>query len=197
MDEHFETNRDFWDEVVGVHVRSTGPHAYNVDAFKGGQTALHAIELKEVGDVVDKDLLHLQCHFGMDTLSWARLGARVTGVDFSEKGIDQARTLASELRIDARFVLSNLYDTRTSLEGEFDIVFTSYGALNWLPDLSEWGRIISHYLRPGGFFYIIEAHPFPQVFDDRKKATDLRVSESYWPPREPRRIEEDGDYADP
>jgi len=197
MDEYFRTNRDFWDEAVGVHARSTGPHAYNVDAFKRGLTALHAIELREVGDVAGKDLLHLQCHFGMDTLSWARLGAQVTGVDFSPKGIDQARALASELKIDARFILSNLYDLRRNLEGDFDVVFTSYGALLWLPDLAAWGRIVSHYLRPGGFFYVVEAHPFADVFYDGNDATDLNVGRSYWPSSQPTRVEEDGDYADP
>jgi len=196
VDEYFGTNRDFWDEVVAVHVRSRGPHAYNVDDFKRGGTALHSVELEEVGDVKGKDLLHLQCHFGLDTLSWARLGARVTGVDFSDKGIEQATALAAELGIDARFILTNLYELPKQLEGNFDIVFTSHGVLNWLPDLAEWGRIIAHFLRPGGFFYIVDAHPFSHAFYDEADATELKLGKSYWPTSEPMRFEEDGDYAD-
>jgi len=166
-----------------------------VDGFKRGRNSLYPVELEEVGDVRGKRLLHLQCHFGLDTLSWARLGAEVTGVDFSEAGVDEAKALATELGIPARFVLSNLYSLRGVLEDDFDIVYSSYGVLNWLPDLSAWAGTIAHYLRPGGFFYLIEAHPFARIFDDEAAATDLRPRHPYWRPG-PMRLEEDGTYAD-
>lgn len=195
MDDPFRMNREWWNEAVEVHVRSSGPEGYDVEGFKAGRSSLHAIERAEVGDVEGRKLLHLQCHFGLDTLSWARLGAEVTGVDFSENGIEWARKLASELQIPARFLLSNVYEVPKVLSEQFDIVYSSYGALNWLPDLEQWARIVVDYLRPGGFFYLIEAHPFARVFDDERDATDLRYASPYWQ-RAPLRIEEDGTYAD-
>jgi SAM-dependent methyltransferase len=197
MDEYFRTNREMWDELVSVHVKTRGPLGYNVDEFRRGGTALHPIEVEEVGDVAGKDLLHMQCHFGLDTLSWARLGARVTGVDFSEAGIAAARALAAELRIPARFVLSNVYDLPRNLTDDFDIVYTSYGVLNWLPDLPAWARVIAHFLRPGGFVYLLEAHPFSNVFAWDKERTERVVTRPYFAGPEPERVEEDGSYADP
>lgn len=195
MDDPFDTNRRWWNEAVGVHVRSSGPAGYDVEGFKKGRSALLPVELKEVGDVRGKKLLHLQCHFGLDTLSWARLGADVTGVDFSEAGIREARALADELEIPARFVLANVYSVRDVLKDDFDVVFSSYGAINWLPDLGTWAGIIAGYLRPGGFFYIIDAHPFARIFYDEPDATDLRPWLPYWRPG-PMRWEADGTYAD-
>jgi SAM-dependent methyltransferase len=111
-------------------------------------------------------LLHLQCHFGQDTLSWARRGAEVTGVDFSTEAIRLARSLSAELHIPARFIQTNVYDLPAVLDERFDIVFTSYGVLAWLPDLDRWGEIIAHFLKPGGFFYIVEAHPLVRMVND-------------------------------
>src|SRR6185312_10967955 len=121
--------------------------------FKAGGVQLWDYEIEEVGDVAGRDLLHLQCHFGLDTLSWARLGARVTGVDFSKTAIDFATRLAREAQIEARFVCSNIYDLPTVLFEQFDIVFTSYGILFWLPDVRRWAQTVAAFLRPGGTFY--------------------------------------------
>lgn len=195
MDDPFEVNRRWWNEAAGVHVKSRKPEGYDIDGFKAGGTALHSVEIAEVGDVRGKRLLHLQCHFGLDTLSWARLGADVTGVDFSETGIAAAKALADELRIPARFVLSNVYSVRDVLKDDFDVVFSSYGVINWLPDLATWARIIASYLLPGGFFYLIDAHPFARIFSDEPGETDLRTKEPYWHAG-PSRFEEDGSYAD-
>jgi len=195
MDDPFRVNRKWWDEAVGVHVRSQGPAGYDVEGFRSGGSSLHPVERTEVGDVRGKKLLHLQCHFGLDTLSWARLGADVTGVDFSERGIEAAEALATELRIPARFLLSNVYDLPNVLREEFDIVFSSIGVINWLPDLGAWARVVARHVRPGGFFYLIDAHPFAGVFYDESDATDLRLWLPYWRPG-PFRIEEDGTYAD-
>ncbi len=185
-----EVNRSYWDEVVPVHA---GAELYNMVGFKAGGTSLDELERGEVGDVAGKSLLHLQCHFGMDTLSWARLGARVTGMDYSPEGIAKARELAAECGLEARFICCNLYDLPQHLEGQFDIVFTSYGVLCWLPDLREWARIAASYVKPGGFFYIAEFHPFSYVFDD--EADHLRYRYPYFA-QEATRFEFDGTYAD-
>jgi SAM-dependent methyltransferase len=191
MERRMQTNLARWDELVGVHVRA--PDIYDLDAFRAGRSTLKPIELEEVGDVRGKHLLHLQCHFGMDTISWARRGAAVVGVDFSAEAIGLARELDAEMNAGAEFVCSNVYDLPGKLEGAFDIVFTSYGVLCWLPDLAEWGKVIGHFLAPGGFFYIVDQHPVGRMFgyeDDR-----LVASEPYF---DIGPIEEagDGSYAD-
>ena len=142
-------------------------------------------------------MLHLQCHFGLDTLSWAREGAVVTGVDFSEAAIAQARALAAECGIDARFVVSDVYAAPEKLDARFDIVFTGYGALIWLPDMTRWARVVSHFLKPGGTFYIAEFHPFESVFDDEPGVEDLRVRYPYFPQGAPVRFESEFSYAGP
>ena len=139
--------------------------------LKQGKDVLTPIELNEVGDVKGKSMLHLQCHFGMDSLNWSRKGAIVTGVDLSDNAIEEARNLNEELGLNARFISSNVYDLHpsgnSSLAGEqFDIIFCSYGVVGWLPDLNRWAEIIAHYLKPGGFFYLAEFHPVVWMFDD-------------------------------
>ena len=188
-----DTNRAHWDEVTPIHVASA---FYDVAAFRAGRSSLHAVELAEVGEVRGKSLLHLQCHFGMDTLSWARAGADVTGVDYAQPAIEQARRLADELGVPARFVTCNVYDTPDAVDGQFDIVFTSYGVLCWLPDLPRWARIAAHFVKPGGTFYIAEFHPFASVFDDAPGVTDLRVHYPYFSGDEPQVFDNVGTYTD-
>lgn len=154
-------NRAFWDELTPVHLRS-----YGVERFLAGERWLPKEMLAEVGDVSSLSLLHLQCHFGLDSLAWARAGAQVTGVDFSPAAIDAARDLAKQAGLPARFVCSDIYDLHSNLEGQFDIVFTSIGVLCWLKDLDAWAKKIAHFLKPGGFFYIMDAHPLLYTFDD-------------------------------
>ena len=170
-DRYIEANRKSWDARTPTHF---GSRFYDVDGFKAGASSLHSLEIEEVGDVRGKSLLHLQCHFGLDTMSWARLGARSTGADFSEEAVSLARSLSEELGIDAKFVVSNLYDLPDVLEGRFDVVFTSYGALTWLPDLERWAGVIAHFLEPGGFLYVLDSHPFGNVFYDEEDAVELR-----------------------
>ncbi len=161
---YFEQNRLLWDARLPIHLRSA---FYDVDAWKrSGGISLSDIERQALGDVRDKSLLHLQCHFGQDTLSWARLGARVTGCDFSEPAIAMARQLAEELSLPATFVCCSVYDLPQHLTGQFDIVFTSYGVLSWLPDLTAWAGVIAHFLKPGGVFYIAEFHPVLWMLDE-------------------------------
>lgn len=162
MNEYLRANRDNWNERTPIHA---GSDFYDVEGFKSGKSTLTSIEIEELGDVSGKSMLHLQCHFGLDTLSWARLGARVTGVDFSDRAIELARSLSKELGLAATCVESNIYDLPDVLDGRYDIVFTSYGVLSWLPDLTRWGRVIAHFLKPYGTFYIVEGHPIIDVFD--------------------------------
>lgn len=188
MSEQREANRKLWDEWTS---EGFTPAFDFEERFKNEAEHMRSFELKEVGDVKDKSLLHLQCHFGLDTLAWARHGAKVTGADFSETAIEKARALASEVGLDADFVVSDVYDLPQKVQGEFDIVYTSFGVLAWLPDLAEWGRIIADFLKPGGFFYIAEYHPAMYVFDDSPEATEPRIRHRYFPSDEPDR------YTDP
>jgi SAM-dependent methyltransferase len=193
-DGYLDANRELWDARVPHHARSA---FYDVEGFKAGRSTLKTLERAELGDVAGKSLLHLQCHFGMDTMSWARLGARVTGVDFSEKAIALARALAGELGIDATFICSSVVDLPDALDGSFDVVFTSYGVLGWLPDLKRWAEVVAHFLAPGGTFYMAEFHPFAWVFDDDEAATEPRVRYSYFHSAEPLALPVKGTYADP
>ena len=160
---YISANKELWDKRVSIHVKSD---FYDVASFRSGNTSLNDIELKSVGDVKGKSLLHLQCHFGMDTLSWAREGAIVTGVDFSAEAIKTATRLARETGLEATFICSDIYDIPNTLNQQFDIVFTSYGVIGWLPDLDKWAAVISRSLKPGGIFFIAEFHPVLWMMDD-------------------------------
>lgn len=189
-----EANLRLWDARTPIHVRSD---FYDVDGFRVGATTLRPLEIEEVGDVTGKRLLHLQCHFGLDTLSWARLGAEVTGLDFSSAAVAAARDLAAEVGLAARFVESDVYAAAEALAGElFDVVFTSYGVLAWLPDIRRWAEVVAGLVAPGGFFYVAEIHPASQILDDEPGVEDLRVGYSYWTRSGPLRFHESGTYAD-
>ncbi|MEX0750800.1 MAG: methyltransferase [Dehalococcoidia bacterium] len=192
MHEYMGANRRHWDEVVPLHAAS---EFYDVANFRAGASTLKTIELQELGDVSGKTLLHVQCHFGMDTLSWARQGAIVTGADFSKQALATAAQLAVEADLDARWVQSNVYDLPNNLDGQFDIVFTSYGVLSWMPDIGAWARSVAHFVRPGGTFYIAEFHPVSMIFDDSDGADDLIVRYPYFPTAEPLKWDGDGTYA--
>jgi SAM-dependent methyltransferase len=147
---------------------------YDVAGFRDGGSSLRPFELEEVGDVTGKRLAHLQCHFGLDTLSWARAGASVVGLDFSEPAVRSATELAAETGLDARFVQSDVYDAVAAVGGErFDVVYTGLGALNWLPDLPRWAEIVAELIVPGGFFYLAEFHPLTWVFADEELEVEL------------------------
>ncbi|MCG8309733.1 MAG: class I SAM-dependent methyltransferase [Cytophagales bacterium] len=160
---YFNSNKELWNKKTSVHKNSD---FYDLEGFKAGKNVLKQIELTELGDVKDKKLLHLQCHFGLDTMSWARMGADVTGVDFSDKAIEVANQIKSDLGINAKFICSNIYDLKKHLDDPFDVVFTSYGVIGWLPDLNKWADVINHFLKPGGTFYMVEFHPMVWMLDD-------------------------------
>jgi len=162
----FEHNRESWNEVTPLHAESS---FYDVDSFKKGKTSLNHIEIEELGNIKGKKILHLQCHFGMDTLSLARQGAEVVGVDISDASIQKATELSNELKIPAKFIRSNVYDIENILDDTFDIIYTSYGAINWLNDLDKWAKIISRYLKPNGIFYMVEFHPLIYTLNDNSE----------------------------
>lgn len=195
MTDYFTSNQSLWNRLTEINSRS---EFYDVEGFKAGASSLREPELTEVGDVAGKRLLHLQCHFGMDTLSWARRGAQVTGVDFSDEAITLARSLGQELSIAATFIRSNIYDLSAHEElrdQQFDIVFTSYGVLTWLPDIRRWAQVVHRFLKPGGIFYVVEFHPFVWMFDDARTEA-LRLKYPYFHTEEPLAIEVSGSYAD-
>jgi SAM-dependent methyltransferase len=193
-------NQANWDERVPIHLNSRSN--YNRGALRSGSDRLDPIAADILGPVDGKRILHLQCHFGMDTLTLALRGAMVTGVDFSPPAIAAARALAAELNLTerARFVEANVYDAQAALPepGAFDCVFVSWGALCWLPDIHSWARIVAWFLKPGGYLALAEAHPAAYVFDDLTATADGRPG-WYMPylSREPMLEDRTGDYADP
>jgi SAM-dependent methyltransferase len=190
MNEHLAANRELWDGWTDIHLASD---FYDLPAFRAGASTLNSIELDAVGDVTGKSLLHLQCHFGLDTLSWARLGARTTGVDFSPRAIATARSLAQELKISAEFVCADVCELPAEWKDRYDIVFTSYGVLPWLPDLERWARGIARVLRPGGSFHLMEFHPLTAMLDDDGHT----MRHPYFPSPKPSQYDVKGSYADP
>ncbi len=181
MDHRIEAIRQNWNERTPIHAAS---EFYNVEGFKKGRITLTDIERREVGDPSGKSLLHLQCHFGMDTMSWARLGADATGVDISDRAIELARSLNHELGLTARFIRSNLYDLPEVLHERFDIVYTAIGVLCWLPELTEWAKVVANFLKPDGIFYILDGHPFSHVFENEENGDgiqELQLRHSYFP----------------
>ncbi len=191
---YFESNQHLWDQWTGVHLKS---RFYDVDGFKAGRNTLDPVELAGLGDVRGKSVLHLQCHFGMDSLSLARMGARVTGLDLSPEAIKAARALSQEIGVSAEFVQANVYDAAQVLSGRFDLVFTSHGAIYWLPDLRKWAQVIADLLRPGGTFFIADGHPFAAVFETEGNVTGFEVKYPYFHSDAPMRWEVNGSYADP
>ncbi|MDQ3877312.1 MAG: class I SAM-dependent methyltransferase [Actinomycetota bacterium] len=175
-----EDNRAVWDQWTK---RGATPGFQKIERFASGDEILQRFEIEEVGDVVGKSLLHLQCHFGLDTLAWARRGATVTGVDFSQEAIELASKLAADFGLtDARFIASDVLKLPDVLHERFDIVYTSFGVLAWLSDLDEWGRVVERYLKPGGKFYIAEYHPFPLMFDESSPTFDAALRNPYFRP---------------
>lgn len=185
-----ETNRALWDERVPIHVASA---FYDVAGFRAGGSSLRDFELAELGEVAGRRLLHLQCHFGLDTLSWARRGAVVTGLDFSAPAIETARSLAEHIgATDARFVCADVYRAGEALEGRtYDIVYTGIGALCWLPDLIRWAQVVRSLLAPGGTLYLAELHPVADMLGE-----DGRTVENDYFRTEPDIGDEPGSYVD-
>lgn len=180
--DYLSLNRKAWNRRTEVHFESG---FYDVPGFLAGKSSLTEIERNALGDVSGKRMLHLQCHFGMDTLSWARLGAVCTGVDLSPVAIEKANLLKSQAGLQADFICADVYSYARGSCDPFDIVFTSYGAVCWLPDLDRWARVISSNLAAGGTFYMAEFHP----------VYDLVDGYAYFGSSEPD-VEEEGTYTE-
>lgn len=191
MDDPTESNKRMWDDLVPIHEESK---FYNVEGFKRGDQTLDPIEIEEIGDVSGKSLLHLMCHFGLDTMSWARLGAKVTGVDFSPQAIETAKRISKEMGIDARFICSDVHNVSEVLDDTFDIVFMSGGVLCWLRDLKHVIESAASLLKPNGIYYIRDFHPFSTVFDEEAK-DKLVVRYQYFESSEPVNYTATGSYA--
>ena len=157
-------NQKLWNDKVDHHVNS---EFYNMAGFINGQSSLKFVETELLGAVAGKNILHLQCHFGQDSISMARMGAKVTGVDFSDKAIAQAKKLAQKLDVTTQFVCCDVYDSPQHLNKKFDLVFTSYGTIGWLPDVKKWADVISHFLKPGGHLVFVEFHPVVWMMDEQ------------------------------
>lgn len=186
----FRLNRDWWDERVAMHMSGS---FYDVDGFVAGRSTLRPFEVTEMGSVAGATLVHLQCHFGLDTLSWAREGAVVTGVDFAPAAVAAGRELARRSGIEAEFAEAAVYDAVRVLRGRsFDVVYTSIGSIIWLPDIARWAATVAALMVPGGRFYMAEFHPFSVVLGEE----DLAVTDSYFDPG-PFVQDESGSYADP
>ncbi len=160
---YIEINRNSWNNRTETHVKSD---FYDVEGFIKGKSSLNEIELHLLGDIKGKKILHLQCHFGQDTISLSRLGAEVTGVDLSDEAIKQARLLAEQTGATTQFVCCDIYDLPNHLDDKFDIVYTSYGVIGWLPDMDKWAKVIKAFLKPTGRLVFVEFHPVVWMFDD-------------------------------
>ncbi len=161
--DYIALNKDSWNRITEYHVKS---EFYDMDNFLKGNTSLNPIEEALLGNLNGKSVLHLQCHFGQDSISLSRMGANVVGVDLSDKAIDTAKQIASQTNSSAQFICCDIYDLPQHLDQQFDIVFTSYGTIGWLPDLNKWAGIVSKYLKPGGQFVFAEFHPVVWMFDN-------------------------------
>ena len=186
---YYEVNKAIWNKRVEINYNS---EFYSNDNFLKTKNSLNLIELELLGNLKGKSVLHLQCHFGQDTLSLANLGANVTGVDFSEKAISKANQLAKIANLNSSFICCNIYDLPSNLNSKFDLVFTSYGTIGWLKNIDKWGEIVSHFLKPGGKFLIVEFHPFIWMFDEEIEF----IKYSYFHTQDPIEETTQGTYAD-
>ena len=161
--QYLEINKKLWNDKVAHHVAS---EFYDMPGFLAGKSSLKQLELDLLGNVAGKTILHLQCHFGQDTISLAKMGATATGVDFSETAIEKAMELAVSMNVNAKFVCADIYSLPSILNEQFDLVFTSYGTIGWLPDMDKWAAVVAQFLKPGGQFIFAEFHPVVWMYDN-------------------------------
>lgn len=186
--DYININKQTWNNKTDVHIAS---EFYDMQGFLDGKSTLNSIELELLGDVKGKNILHLQCHFGQDTMTFSRMGAKAKGVDLSDNAIERAREFASKLNLDTTFVCCDIYDAPQFIDEKFDIVFTSYGTIGWFPDLDKWAKVVSHFLKPDGKFIMADFHPVVWMFDNDFK----EVFYNYFNV-EPIIEDESGTYAD-
>lgn len=200
--EYTKRNQERWNLLAEAHIKAAQAGTaryYDLDALRDGTASLFPVDLEELPDLTGKRILHLQCHFGMDTISLARMGTGAVGVDFSEKAISSAKMLAEELEVNASFVQCNLYDLPQIMAEDkesFDFVYTSHGVICWLSDIKAWGEIIAYFLKPGGEVYVRDGHPFASVFDNELDTMELKPALPYFTKGKPFRFEDEGSYID-
>lgn len=185
---YLEINKQTWNNKTDIHIASD---FYDIEGFIQGKSTLNDIELALLGNISGKKILHLQCHFGQDTMTFSRMGAQSVGIDLSDKAIERAKELAEKLNLNTQFICCDVYEAPNFLEEQFDIVFTSYGTIGWLPDLDKWAKVVSHFLKPNGKFVFAEFHPVVWMYDNDFK----EVFYSYFN-IEPIIEDESGTYAD-
>jgi SAM-dependent methyltransferase len=190
-----QNNHQVWEEWTRLHLEPGSDYSQEIQAFESGSSTLSDLDLREVGQVQGKTLLHLMCHFGLDSLSWAKLGARVTGIDFSEASITAAKNLAAAREISVEFLCCNVYHLPDRLAGQFDIVYTEGGILAWLPDLQAYADAIARCLKPGGIYYIRDSHPFRRVIFPVVEGSDGQLAYYHYFSHEPTSIHMRGSYA--
>jgi len=173
--DYIEINRKLWNNKTNIHYTS---EFYDVASFLKGKDSLNSIELDLLGNIHDKRILHLQCHFGQDTISLSRHGACVTGVDFSDNAILKAKELAQKAGTTTSFIESDIYSLKEKITEKFDIVFTSYGVIGWLPCMTKWAEIVQHFLKPGGVFIMVEFHPVVWMFSYDFKSVEFNYMDS-------------------
>jgi SAM-dependent methyltransferase len=187
-----QSNQRGWDRLADTHYRT-----YDIDKLIAGEPLLNEIILNEVGDVSDKSLIHLLCHIGTDTLSWALQGADVTGVDISHNALKYARKIAERMNIQANFIQSNILEVSEKINQKYDVVFASTGVLCWLPDIQDFAKSVRKLLKDDGFFYLFDGHPFRNVLEDESgSVSEERIQGSYFR-KQVWRYENMGDYTDP
>lgn len=187
--DYFDSNQKLWDKKTDAHIKSD---FYDMKSFMAGKTSLRKIELEELPDLNGKSLLHMQCHFGQDTLSLERMGAQCTAIDLSPLAIQRAEEIRDSLNLKSTFKCCNVYDIDHHIDAQFDIVFTSYGTIIWLPDLYKWAEQIEKRLKPGGLFFMTEFHPVLQMLD----WVDNKIAYRYFNNDGPYEEYEEGTYAD-
>jgi SAM-dependent methyltransferase len=186
--DYLKINKHSWNKRTEVHYKS---EFYDNENFKITGNSLNEIELQFLKAIRGKKILHLQCHFGQDSISLSKLGAEVTGVDLSDVAIEKAENLAKEMGDGSRFICSDIYNLPNVHNEKYDMVFSSYGTVGWLPDSDKWSSVISHFLKPGGKFIFAEFHPVVWMFDDKVEKVAYRYFNS-----EPIIEEEEGTYTD-
>lgn len=195
MDRYTTDNLANWDDRVAIHAASD---LYAIDRLVSDPDHLSSIvvfDREYLGDVSGKTLLHPQCHIGTDTLSWAKLGASVTGIDFSGAALEVARDAGSQLGVDARFIESELIASPDVLKDTFDIVYTGVGAICWMPGIDQWAETMATFTRPGGTFYIREGHPVLWALDYEREDDLLSITEHYFEQGRPSTWQDSETYA--
>lgn len=193
----FKDNEANWDDRSAVHVAS----GYGIDELLANDSTISdeiAQDIHRFGDLSQKDIIHLQCHIGTDTIGFKRRGAqRVVGVDLSNQSLTYARDLADRAGVPIEYIHANVYDARQAVTGMFDVVYTAIGVLCWLPDIDEWAQVVASLMKPGGMFFIRDDHPMFMTIADVAPGSDapLIVEQPYFQQEEPLTWEDETSYV--